>query len=182
MQHLRSIPVTKITGNTQVHVDRHHDSGEPVEGKAAFIVLNENPHATFVHGSTDVHAKAGDLVVFDADVPHNTQVARGTLSLVGPVDLRRLTPVGLGCSDNQDCATPGSLVPICTCDPQITACPTPTPDQVTCPSFCGVCVSSSKGSKGSKRVKSPKSPKAPKSSKGSKGSTKAPTLAPYYPV
>jgi hypothetical protein len=32
--------------------------------------------------------------VFDANVPHNTQVARGTLSLVGPVDLRRLTPVG----------------------------------------------------------------------------------------
>eukprot|EP00561_Arcocellulus_cornucervis_P011920 CAMPEP_0185799598 /NCGR_PEP_ID=MMETSP1322-20130828/413_1 /TAXON_ID=265543 /ORGANISM="Minutocellus polymorphus, Strain RCC2270" /LENGTH=217 /DNA_ID=CAMNT_0028495179 /DNA_START=130 /DNA_END=783 /DNA_ORIENTATION=+ len=96
MQYLRSVPVTKISGTTDVHVDRHHDSGEPVEGKAAFIVLNDNTHAMFVHGSTDVHAKAGDLVVFDADVPHNTQVARGTLSLVGPVDLRRLTPVGGG--------------------------------------------------------------------------------------
>ena len=111
MQYLRSIPVTKITGNTHVHVDRHHDSGEPVEGKAAFIVLNENPHATFVHGSTDVHAEAGDLVVFDADVPHNTQVARGTLSLVGPVDLRRLTPVGGGSSPTGSKGSKGAKSP-----------------------------------------------------------------------
>ena len=96
IQYLRSIPVTKITGTTKVHVDRHHDSGKPVEGKAAFIVLNDNPDAKFVHGSTEIAAKAGTLVSFDANVPHNTQVARGSLSLVGPVDLRRLTPVGNG--------------------------------------------------------------------------------------
>ena len=101
-QYRRSIPVTKMTGTTKVHVDRHHDSGEPVDGKVAFIMLNDNADAMFVHGSTEVSAKAGKLVVFDSSVPHNTQIARGTLSLAGPVDLRRLTPVG-GCVDDNQC-------------------------------------------------------------------------------
>ena len=101
-QYRRSIPVTKVTGTTKVHIDRHHDSGDPVDGKVAFIMLNDNADAMFVHGSTEVSAKAGKLVVFDANVPHNTQIARGTLSLAGPVDLRRLTPVG-GCVDDNQC-------------------------------------------------------------------------------
>jgi len=118
-QYRRSIPVTKMTGTTDVHVDRHHDSGEPVDGKVAFIMLNDNAHAMFVHGTTEVPAKAGKLVVFDASVPHNTQIARGTLSLAGPVDLRRLTPVG-GCRDDCDCRDEG--LPVCSCTAQGSSC------------------------------------------------------------
>ena len=110
-QYRRSIPVTKMTGTTDVHVDGHHDSGEPVDGKVAFIMLNDNAHAMFVHGSTEVPAKAGKLVVFDASVPHNTQIARGTLSLAGPVDLRRLTPVEGACEYDCDCGGDA----ICSC-------------------------------------------------------------------
>ena len=126
-QYRRSIPVTKMTGTTKVHVDRHHDSGEPVDGKVAFIMLNDNADAVFVHGSTEVPAKAGKLVVFDASVPHNTQIARGTLSLAGPVDLRRLTPVGsAGCNDDCDCIDINSgATPICSCDSSsCNTCPT----------------------------------------------------------
>ena len=114
-EELRSIPITKITGTTERHVDYHYSDDsfgtEPVEGRSAFVFLHSNPDAKFVHGSTEIHAKAGDLVVFDADVPHNTQVARGTLSLVGPVDLRRLTPVGGGSSPTGSKGSKGAKSP-----------------------------------------------------------------------
>ena len=174
MQYLRSIPVTKITGNTHVHVDRHHDSGEPVEGKAAFIVLNENPHATFVHGSTDVHAKAGDLVVFDADVPHNTQVARGALTLVGPVDLRRLTPVGGSAPSPAPVLCPQAVFITDFCDCEADGdCAVLGDSANEAGEFCNC-----KEAKGpdccnykSKGAKSPKASKAQKSLKASKSST-----------
>ena len=90
---LRSIPVTKITGTTRKHVDCHYHSGERAVDKVAFVFLESNPEAKFVHGSTEIPVEAGKLVVFDGNVPHNTRVARGTVALAGPVDLRRLSVV-----------------------------------------------------------------------------------------
>ena len=92
-EELRSIPITKITGTTQKHVDCHYHSGERAVDKVAFVFLDSNPEATFVHGSTEIPVEAGKLVVFDGNVPHNTRVARGTVALAGPIDLRRLSVV-----------------------------------------------------------------------------------------
>ena len=108
-EHLRSIAVTKLTGTTETHVDHYCDDDslgvrKVVEDKVAFIFLETNPDATFVHGGAKVPSEAGKLVVFDGGVPHNTQVERGTLSLAGPLDLKRLSFVG-GCIDDDQCGT-----------------------------------------------------------------------------
>ena len=117
-QYRRSIPVTKIMGSTEPHVDMHIDSGEPVEGEVAFVFLNDNSDATFVHGSTEIAAEAGKLVVFDGDVPHNTQISRGTLALAGPIHLRSLTAVAAcvrSCETDSDCSSDLST-PVCDCN------------------------------------------------------------------
>ena len=110
-EYRRSIAVTKLTGTTETHADYHYSYSdsfgvEKAEDKVAFIFLETNPDATFVHGKAKIPSEAGKLVVFDGGVPHNTQVERGTLSLAGPLDIKRLSFVGEGgggCTDDDQC-------------------------------------------------------------------------------
>ena len=119
-EYLRSIAVTKLTGTTETHVDYHYYGDslgiEKAEDKVAFIFLETNPDATFVHGEAKVPSEAGKLVVFDGAVPHNTQVERGTLALAGPLDLKRLSFVG-PCTTDEDCENNFPERPKCDCDP-----------------------------------------------------------------
>ena len=112
-EYRRSIAVTKLTGTTETHADYHYSYSdgfgvEKAEDKVAFIFLETNPDATFVHGKAKIPSEAGKLVVFDGGVPHNTQVERGTLSLAGPLDIKRLSFVGGGgggCTSDAGCGT-----------------------------------------------------------------------------
>ena len=119
-QYRRSITITKITGSTQAHLDYYVEPArlwEPVVDKVAFIMLNDNAHAKFIHGTTEVSAKAGKLIVFDGNVQHNTEIARGSLSLAGPIHLRSLSVVAAAlttCGTDDDCCDPA--FPTCSCD------------------------------------------------------------------
>mmetsp|Transcript_21764 Transcript_21764/g.51402 ORF Transcript_21764/g.51402 Transcript_21764/m.51402 type:complete len:309 (-) Transcript_21764:327-1253(-) len=120
-QYRRSIAITKITGSTQAHLDYYVEPArlwEPVVDKVAFIMLNDNANAKFIHGTTEVSAKAGKLVVFDGNVQHNTEIARGSLSLAGPIHLRSLSVVAATlttCETDSDCSSDSST-PICDCN------------------------------------------------------------------
>lgn len=85
---------------------RHKDTyvngpltGQPIEEHVFIMFLNSNPNATFVHGDTKVPVEQGNLVLFRADVDHNTVIENGEVRFVGPIEIRSLasgTPVPLG--------------------------------------------------------------------------------------
>ena len=120
-EYRRSVPINHMRSTTARHQDVHVNDdgsiGEKVEGKVAFIFLDSNENATFVHGDdTHIPSEAGTLVVFDGHVPHNTIVTGGALSIVGAIDLEKLTFVGPGgprCSNDSDCPTNDE----CVCKP-----------------------------------------------------------------
>jgi hypothetical protein len=82
-----NIATTFITGTTNRHQDYYDPEiigGEPVSDEVAFIFLNDNPDAEFVHGEIKVPVVAGSLVTFMGNVKHNTVVRSGNVRLAGP--------------------------------------------------------------------------------------------------
>lgn len=90
-----SLRARSIETTTHEHQDRHWGSGDIVQDSVAFVFLNTNPDAQFVHGDGhSVPVKAGTMVQFPGAVSHYTQVNSGNVQLVGPFHVNTLTPVG----------------------------------------------------------------------------------------
>lgn len=88
--------------------------GRVVKDDVAFIFLESDPHATFVHGDGTIPEKtvqipvvAGNLVRFRGDIPHHTVVPAGSqVRIAGPFHLNSLQYVGScpqECDDATDC-------------------------------------------------------------------------------
>ena len=96
----RIVSTTTMTASSPQHVD-HYPAG--TDGKrrsvdqdrVAFVVLNTNPDAYFVHGDVSVPIVEGSLVHFIGGILHNTIVNSGSVQLLGPFDAKRFTSVGL---------------------------------------------------------------------------------------
>lgn len=81
---------------------RHRDhfvegdtQGQLVTSRNAFVFLNSNSDAFFLHGESDkVPVVEGTLVVFDGSVPHHTEVSSGVVHLLGPLNTESLVRVG----------------------------------------------------------------------------------------
>jgi hypothetical protein len=83
--------------NTQVidaTTDKHVDSYLVPDGerrlvendkRVAFVFLNTNPNAHFVHDNVSVPVVEGTLVHFNGAVPHQTIVNSGVVRLLGPM-------------------------------------------------------------------------------------------------
>ena len=94
----RVVPITLVRKTTAVHRDhRWNDDGTPgevVNDKAAFIFLNTNKDAFFVHGDDTIAAEAGKLLVFDGRIPHNSLIRKGDMRIAGPFQLETFNMVG----------------------------------------------------------------------------------------
>ena len=92
----------RIRASTDLHQDNYREgrhSGESAKGHTAFVFLNTNEDAYFLHGSTRVAIEAGKMVVFDSNVPHRTillneQARQQGVDLLGPFDTDHLVAVG----------------------------------------------------------------------------------------
>jgi hypothetical protein len=90
----RIVSTTTMTVSSPQHVD-HYPAG--TDGKrrrvdqdrVAFVVLNTNPDAYFVHGDVSVPIVEGSLVHFIGGILHNTIVNSGSVQLLGPFDAAR---------------------------------------------------------------------------------------------
>jgi hypothetical protein len=102
-----NIATSFINGTTNRHQDYYDPEiigGEPVSDEVAFIFLNDNPDAEFVHGEIKVPVVAGSLVTFMGNVEHNTVVRSGSVRLAGPFQLSSLAFVGAACCESKkDC-------------------------------------------------------------------------------
>jgi hypothetical protein len=95
----RIVSTTTMTASSPQHVD-HYPAG--TDGKrcsvdqdrVAFVVLNTNPDAYFVHGDVSVPIVKGSLVHFIGGILHNIIVNSGSVQLLGPFDAKRFTSVG----------------------------------------------------------------------------------------
>ena len=108
----RIVSTTTMTASSPQHVD-HYPAG--TDGKmrsvdqdrVAFVVLNTNPDAYFVHGDVSVPIVEGSLVHFIGGIPHNTIVNSGSVKLLGPFDAKHFTSVGgnlfVSCQSQQKC-------------------------------------------------------------------------------
>eukprot|EP00566_Odontella_aurita_P000006 CAMPEP_0113570992 /NCGR_PEP_ID=MMETSP0015_2-20120614/25303_1 /TAXON_ID=2838 /ORGANISM="Odontella" /LENGTH=896 /DNA_ID=CAMNT_0000473887 /DNA_START=84 /DNA_END=2774 /DNA_ORIENTATION=- /assembly_acc=CAM_ASM_000160 len=88
-----------MTATTDRHTDCHvpQSEGRVVrEGDVAFVFLESDSRATFVHGDgLPVPAVAGNLVKFRGDVPHRTVVPPGSsVRIAGPFHLPTMEYVG----------------------------------------------------------------------------------------
>lgn len=111
------LPIRTVKqGRTPPHVDRDPTTGVVVTNQVAFIFLEDNPDATFLHGHHDddgdgddvaasasaalgasgggtsavrttVPVIAGNLVTFPGNVNHFTVVSKGEVKLLGPFQL-----------------------------------------------------------------------------------------------
>lgn len=74
-----------------------------VDGLVAFVALNTNRHARFVHDRQEIPIRRGTLVVFPGNVEHQTVVESGEVQLLGPFTLKDLRPVSIrGCFSERD--------------------------------------------------------------------------------
>jgi len=90
-----------LTSMSDIHVDYYpasaeKSSHEPVSDDelVAFLMMNDNDDAHFVHGSTSVPVKAGNLVSFNGNVMHHTVVNSGSVKLLCPISVNSLLSVG----------------------------------------------------------------------------------------
>jgi hypothetical protein len=99
------IVTSVIHTTTAIHQDHHWNddgsSGAMVQQPVAFIFLNSNDKAMFVHGGQDdeeqeqvVPVIKGNLVTFPGNVKHNTVVMEGVVQLLGPFDVEDWGIVG----------------------------------------------------------------------------------------
>jgi hypothetical protein len=82
---------TQVIGAT---TDKHVDSYLVPDGerrlvendkRVAFVFLNTNPNAHFIHDNVSVPVVEGTLVHFNGAVPHQTIVNAGVVRLLGPI-------------------------------------------------------------------------------------------------
>lgn len=106
-----SVPImtTALVQSSPRHSDCHmeeHNEGTPITDEVAFIFLNTNPHANFVHGDIEVPVVAGDLVTFKGAVEHNTVIKKGYVHLAGPFHLSSVAYSNMEADDLDDeCTT-----------------------------------------------------------------------------
>jgi len=129
-QETLTVTTSFITNSTNRHKDHTRD-GVLVKEPVGFLFLNDNPDASFIHGtSPSVPVKAGTMVTFRGDVPHHTVVRNGIVRLLGPFAMSSFQPVGAPESTITSAGTttmttsmtsPGTVTPPCN------------------PSFCQTC-------------------------------------------
>ena len=82
----KPVVIKTMSSTTQEHFDqRVMEEGAPqVDGNVAFIFLNSNPNASFVHGKggTEIPVTAGTLVTFPNE-PHYTNIKSGIVQIAG---------------------------------------------------------------------------------------------------
>jgi hypothetical protein len=91
--HNAEIKTTHLTQSSVPHID-HFTRGGVVEGDVAFVFLNDNPNAFFVHGDDRIPVVAGNMVIFrGGQVKHHTEVESGEVHLLGPFGASSLESV-----------------------------------------------------------------------------------------
>ena len=87
----QEIYLSSIVRTTPLHQDRFVESGKPLSThntKVAFVFLEDNEDAFFIHGDERVSVETGKFVAFDGGVPHQTVLASRTpVRLMGPVSI-----------------------------------------------------------------------------------------------
>jgi hypothetical protein len=90
------VNIKKMTETTNPHADHfvmRHDR-KLVEDAVAFIMMNTNNDAKFVHGNEEISIQAGNLISFQGSIQHNTVVKKGHVTIAGPFHVRSMESVG----------------------------------------------------------------------------------------
>jgi hypothetical protein len=92
------VPRKDISVSTALHRDGYREgdhNGKSAVGNTAFVFLNTNKDAWFVHGDARVPVEEGKLVIFPSNEPHHTVIQGNQgVQLLGPVDTDFLVAVG----------------------------------------------------------------------------------------
>jgi hypothetical protein len=118
------LPSVTIKKSTPPHVDCHYNWDGGVEhgscgphigpaGRVGYVFMNDNPDAYFQHGDVSLPVKEGTFISFRGDIPHNTIVNKGTVTLLGPMEMMTDYYHVWGndspdCDDGQLCCVPVS--------------------------------------------------------------------------
>ena len=97
----KQFPTTKLYAqhthlrNTSIwHLDCYNEGphkGEITHKNSAFVFLNDNLHAQFLHGNSNpIPVEEGTLVLFPGDIGHHTLIPNGDVHLLGPFDTEEL--------------------------------------------------------------------------------------------
>ena len=130
---------TYLKTSSKFHQDYYGEGphkGELATRNLAFVFLNDNEHATFIHGNSDpIPAKEGTLLIFKGDVWHSTSLLGGDVHLLGPFDTEELLQTftsGTAAPMTPAPATPAPATP----EPATQAPATPAPAPATCADAC----------------------------------------------
>ncbi len=98
------VSIKHMTETTDSHADRFvmRPDRKIVDDAVAFIMLNTNKDATFIHGNEQVPVQAGNLVSFRGSTAHHTVVNSGHVKIAGPFHVASMEHVG-GASFGDPC-------------------------------------------------------------------------------
>lgn len=98
-----TVRIQELSKTTDSHPDKFvmRPDRQIVEDTVAFIALNSNKRAEFVHGDEKVPIRAGSLVTFPGSTRHHTVVNSGNVKIAGPFHVASMELVGSGSSKSK---------------------------------------------------------------------------------
>lgn len=97
--------IKRLTETTNSHRDTFvmRPDRQVVKDTVAFIALNSNKRAKFVHGEEEVPIKAGSLITFSGNQCHRTIVNDGHVKIAGPFHVSSMEYVGNSGESDETC-------------------------------------------------------------------------------